>query len=956
MNPDGLSSAPAAQLAPRRVPEAYVRAEIETFPLASVQAFRDTLVALDPMLEGKVHPERPRDAAAPTRKLWRACEESLVPHAGGWTLDRLVAVRDHTWFGHADDDLGRHQWVPLHRYLRHMAHAHLRRQTAVTEVTGEGESSELDALSHYHWLSFSIPEDLLLVAVDVEPPPTRVAMEKTLLIRRLLDRGVADIHQHVSAGLDFPLLWAGAMAALAAPKLAATAMVGPGMPMEGDELLRWMLVAAIARMVLTEFLLERERSARHPKLHDLLRALCRPRGARFEDAWTLKRAFEALVLHPSEPPEFEPLHHLYTELHPYGARLSTAPPGSLKDVWRWCDPVAARLDLATPSAGERWLVRHGLAYLERGERRDDEDPWFAGAFWQVLRLRCLYYRHIVQRPLTAGLQWFVRYQNHIGQLSGPLERVQAEAAFRVAMRSAAPSDKIQALEIRLATGESTAAVAARLRTVTASWQNVLAGFGGTDCPELGVIVHFIKERDPDRLWPGGTPRAFGASTHAQPSGRNYVPHGPHRSVIQNDEVRFGNFLAQRRRNASALAELLCAVPSALWLLRGIDVANDELATPTWVLVPLYAYMRQEAAYASTLPGAGGVPPLRTTAHVGEDFRHLLEGLRRIFEAVRYLLAGNGGRLGHATALGFEPRTWAESVGSVLMPREERLWDLVFEWRLYAGFEVPAEFIAQAPPGRQAYLALHIHELLADICDYDEKTRRSWDLSEIAQLHHDLHRFMTDMPHGALHPEDISVTRELHRALDDPRWIRSGRAGHLERYLCDAALYRRGQELVEVTLDEAEISALSAVQDALRRGIAARGIAVEVNPTSNLLIGDLLDLRNHPILRLFPIEPDKGPPPVQIAIGSDDPVTFNTSLLREYALLYQAARAAGYSDRTVQDWLDRVRQTSMDARFTLAWCPDARVRAQQLIDDLDWYLQKPNACPRRRASQDGRTSS
>src|SRR5262249_29600804 len=149
--------------------------------------------------------------------------------------------------------------------------------------------------------------------------------------------------------------------------------------------------------------------------------------------------------------------------------------------------------------------------------------------------------------------------------------------------------------------------------------------------------------------------------------------------LKSCEVRFGEYLERRRENARALAELLCAVPTALWLLRGIDVANDELAVPTWVLVPLYRYVRQEAAYASILsglePGAGEpVPTVRTTAHVGEDFRHLMEGLRRVFETVRYLLAGTGSRIGHATALGFDPRTWAESVGGLLMPKEERLWD------------------------------------------------------------------------------------------------------------------------------------------------------------------------------------------------------------------------------------------------------------------------------------------
>jgi adenosine deaminase len=133
-----------------------------------------------------------------------------------------------------------------------------------------------------------------------------------------------------------------------------------------------------------------------------------------------------------------------------------------------------------------------------------------------------------------------------------------------------------------------------------------------------------------------------------------------------------------------------------------------------------------------------------------------------------------------------------------------------------------------------------------------------------------------------------------------------------------------------------------VQNALRGGIAQSGIVVEVNPSSNLFIGDLLDLRNHPILRLFPPVPEPdGPPPVAIALGSDDPLTFSTQLLKEYTLLHQTARAAGYSERVVQEWLESIRQTGMDARFTRAWRPSAKEKVKVLIRDLSEYLHVPD---------------
>ena len=101
-------------------------------------------------------------------------------------------------------------------------------------------------------------------------------------------------------------------------------------------------------------------------------------------------------------------------------------------------------------------------------------------------------------------------------------------------------------------------------------------------------------------------------------------------------------------------------------------------------------------------------------------------------------------------------------------------------------------------------------------------------------------------------------------------------------------------------------------------------------------------RNHPTLRLFPPEPQEGgPPPINIAVGSDDPITFCTHLLREYTLLYNAALSAGYSEKAIDKWLEDIQGTGIDARFTLKW---PRYKGQnmvdKLLDDFDNYLKRP----------------
>lgn len=906
---------------PRRVPEPYLRAEIAAYPLGGESAFRNALLELDPqLLEGGA-----------TRALWRACEAQFASHTG-WSLDRLVSARDRGWFGAQGD--GRP--VPLHRYLRTLARSHLVPRAGTTEIAGSTHLSALDAAAHYRWLTIALPEDLLLCALGVDPAPERVDIDPPLLVRRLLDAGVAEIHQHMGAGMDFPLLWAAAMAALVDPGIRDDELASPGAPLgEGRELVRWLLAAAVARCALAEHLVRGGTDFRA-----FLRSAFLGAGdahARGSSAWTPRRRetlvalLEALARGDERRlPPLEELRDLYTDVHPGALALDAHPVSGVEDAYARCDPVAVRLDLRGRNAGERWLLSRSLAHLDRLDALPGGtgDTYFAQVFWQVTRVRCQYYRAIVERPLTGGLQWFVRFYNRLGRLRDPLMPILPEVSYEVA----GDRHRIKALELRSTAGATPIAIAEHLLSLTRSWQQVLQHrVGASNQPEFGIVFHFGKSRDPAGAWDAGAPGAFWRGTHAEPD----------KGGADVERGRYAAYFAAQCRSARALAELIEAVPSVLWLVRGLDVAGDELGVPTWVLAPVFRHVIDAAARASIRPGAG--PPLRVTAHVGEDFRHLMEGLRRIYEQVHYVLGNSTGRLGHAVALGVEPRAWAESVGAILMPAEERLWDLVWEWRLYSRYRVRPEFGAVAPEGRVDAVLNRVNELAEQVFG-----GQAFRIEELAEAHHLLHRFL--VPPVADRPV---VDGGPGTFIEAAKRIRdgSGEGGQIhapERvgkilvdYFSKEDVFRRGQALIDVPIAADEVAALTAIQNGLRAGLAQNGTVIEVNPSSNLLIGDLLDLRSHPILRLYPPAAAPGdPPPVMIALGSDDPLTFSTRLLREFTLLHQAACAAGYPERVVQDWLDTIRRTGMDARFTRAWLPNARTRCAALVHDLSRYLTLP----------------
>lgn len=920
-------------LAPRRVPEAYVRAEIASFPLVSITAFRSAMVELNPSLGDDA-----ADGGA-TRDLWIQCEKALAQHAGGWSLDRLIMARDFFWFGCRPGSPHRTASGPLSMrlYLRQLNSVYLQPYPGSTLLRHSYDANAFDAYTHYRWLNFALPEDLLLAATPTEPPPTSVDLDYPLLMQHLADRGAVEVHHHVGAGMDFPILWAALLAKLAHPSLSHGSLTSPDLPFAeldlpvaqaGEVVLRWLLAAGVARCVLAEFLLRGQDGG--ARLTDFLERLFHSRlDARSRLLTQTLRALAGGLR--SELPGFYPLRDLYSQLHPEAAGLLSAPPRELEEVWRRCDPIAARLGLRIPNGGERWLVRHGLRYLERRALEASSgsgDQFFNRLFWQVQRVRCIYYRTVVQRPLTAGLQWFVRFYDRLGWVREPLRAVRAEVSYKVAGRGR----PLSALEVRISPRTNPFALAEDLLELTQSWKNVLEETGnprhGWRDPEFGVLIHFTKERDPEKRWASGVPPAGERDTHADPHPRNRPRMGG----------RFADFYLDQVVKARAMVDLMRAVPQVLWLARGLDVASDELGVPTWVLVPLYRFIHRASELVSVSPGAEGAPPLRLTAHVGEDFRHLMEGLRRIFECVQYQLGRFRGRLGHATALGVEPRLWAESAGSVMMTAEDRMWDLVFEWRLYSGYRIDAHFRAEAPPGRPEQVENLIRQLSFNIF------RHGHEPQVLAEAHHVLHRLLC-YPESQVSEEDEGSLDAFSRALTrlDPRQVRYYDDVNrlLRAYREDRDVFHRGQDLVDITLDASEVTALYAIQNALRGGVSLRNIVVEVNPSSNLLIGDLLDLRNHPILRLYPPERQEGEaPPVQIAVGSDDPVTFSTWLLHEYSLLYEAAIMAGYSERVVHAWLERIQKMGMDARFTVAWRPTARDKADTLLRALEDYLLHP----------------
>jgi hypothetical protein len=168
-------------------------------------------------------------------------------------------------------------------------------------------------------------------------------------------------------------------------------------------------------------------------------------------------------------------------------------------------------------------------------------------------------------------------------------------------------------------------------------------------------------------------------------------------------------------------------------------------------------------------------------------------------------------------------------------------------------------------------------------------------------------------------------------LDERRLLRG--------YLSDEKVWRQGR--IPSTIDlrnlKHEQAALAKLQDGLRRKVGRLCLTIEVNPSSNLLIGDLGNFVGHPLWRLRPVVPENEVAPLSVCIGSDDPLTFATTLPHEYQLLFDALILAGRTNDEAITWIDEARNAGMQSRFTLA--PD--------LEQISQGLRVPNLLGRDR---------
>ncbi len=424
-------------------------------------------------------------------------------------------------------------------------------------------------------------------------------------------------------------------------------------------------------------------------------------------------------------------------------------------------------------------------------------------------------------------------------------------------------------------------------------------------PTLGIVFHFIKSNHVD----------------------NKVGDSCWIAENDRDAPAYKNIIAMRRAmtiSAEALEELRSSIPLLAEYVVGLDAASEENVAEPWIFAPVFKAVRRKGLTKAVVKDSGNsirrVNNMGFTYHVGEEFRHILSGLRHVDEVVNEFQYKAGDRLGHALSLGIDVNYWISRNEAVVLPLLEYLEDLIWLWgkRVHSSWGTTLQVEAL-----EGLILKYVKEALGDIHGltvpviydaYRMKFKRNYE--KIFEKNRKL-IFKPDDKEDKLFSEQY---QEDHFCRFYSVKSPYGFMWTAEKLFCTLfcpAFYNNYHHPIIVHVDREKAELYSEIQKLVIREVEQKGIYIETNPTSNLAIGELNSLRELSIVNLNSrglVNEKNVVNEILATINSDNPVIFNTNCENEHAYVYHALTYRGYPKERVLMWIDKVRQMGLDSSF------------------------------------------
>lgn len=381
-----------------------------------------------------------------------------------------------------------------------------------------------------------------------------------------------------------------------------------------------------------------------------------------------------------------------------------------------------------------------------------------------------------------------------------------------------------------------------------------------------------------------------------------------------------------QKQSAVFQDFLRVSPQAREMVRGIDAASTEIHCRPEVFAMEFRRL-QEYIYGNS-PVDDRLPRIITqqqqlgiSFHVGEDFLDLVDGLRAIHEALGFLHLKQGHRLGHALALGIFPGEYYSKKGmKVRLPAQDMLDNI--SWLLYhcptMGVEIPSLL--------QKQLELKAWSLLGEISSVPHLFSYQESLC-----------LRGDDPSLYLKPTVEAVQKARTRHQEQKEYFSANPSywgqnldsfrqrlpviEYVHQYHFDKHVRTWGARFESFPVTEAYLHLVEQVQEVMMRQLVEKGISIECNPSSNLLIGPMDQYQHHPLFRFHPVG-DKATRQLMVTINTDDQGIFDSSLPQEFALLLSALRketkedgSRRYGEGEIFQYLERLRLAGFQCAFS-----------------------------------------
>lgn len=562
-------------------------------------------------------------------------------------------------------------------------------------------------------------------------------------------------------------------------------------------------------------------------------------------------------------------------------------------------------------SGERRLI---YEMFRRAEIKDKSlSPHIYNLFYSYLIIKQKVRSEMVQSNEWVGFDNFSAYQDRKDYFSAGrnIEKLKAKMAVFSCLEQ-----NVKLLEIRITPGNTVLEDYHKIRFLEDAIDTE-----GTLKDKFFYVVHFIKRPDAARL-----------------DEKEYCPcrHEALRKICAKKAIALMDFRRDYPRTAGRVL--------------GIDAASNEIGCRPEVFAQIFRTLKKDTCFGYAENKYIKLPQLRATYHVGEDFLDLADGLRAIDEAILFLNLDCGDRIGHGLALGISVYDWYKSKEQhISLPKQDYLDNLVWLYFAIIRYKIPNldNLKNEIEKQFQKYFS-EIYGSVVDV-DYmnaildalkkekgDRETRKpvfvfdihayynAWMLRGDAPELYKKGYYQRDKAYTA--PMEVNAVN-FEYPIDFAVRKKPEPAMLYYSYHYDVKVRREGQKKIDVKVSLDYVKGVELVQKAMQREIAARGIAIESNPSSNYLIGTFKRYEEHPIIKFFNngltknYEELVACPQIWTSINTDDQGVFDIKLENEYALLARALEKKKnekgeplYQKSMIYEWLDKLRRMGISQSF------------------------------------------